>query len=290
MSEPTRPVDPAAAAAFGAWLTRSRPYLVLSPPRCASTAMSRALGRHPAIGPYIHEPFDRFWHHGQPLADVEQRLKAGGVAPGALVKEMTFQLGDGPQVAAFFEAVHHPILVLVRAPILTLESRVRMVGRGLLDGGRLATDDAAALKVALAERDFRPVAHLFDEAVFPLRHTGWRDLERRLALLRGRGVPFFVVDASRFRAAPEATLRAICARWSLAWDPKMIDWGDGGFEFGALPEQRPWYDRLVSSTGVLPPTEDALPAERLPPRLAAHVAEAEAIAAAALAEAGLTAD
>lgn len=287
MPAPTHRVSPEEAAAFAARLAGARPRLVLSPPRCASTALCRALSRHPAVGPYIHEPFDRFWHHGRPLGEVERALVEGGVGPGALIKEMTFQLGDGPQVEAFFGAVRHPILVLVRAPALTIESRVRMVGDGLLGEGRLSPADADALRAALEARDFGPVGHLFDERVFPLRHAGWRDLRQHLALCRARGIPFFVVDASRFRAEPEATLRAICGRWSLDYDPRMLDWGDGDFEFGALPEQRPWYARVVASRGVLPPTEEPLSADRLPPRLAAHIAEAESVAAEALGEAGL---
>lgn len=287
MSAPTPRVSPEEAAAFADRLKRARPFLVLSPPRCASTALCRALSRHPAIGPYIHEPFDRFWHHGRPLAEVERALTEAGVGPGALIKEMTFQLGDGPQVEALFEAVRHPILVLVRAPILTIESRVRMVGGGLLDEGRLSPADADALRAALEARDFGPVGHLFDERVFPLRHAGWRDLRRHLALCRARDIPLFVVDASRFRAAPEATLRAVCARWSLDYDPAMLDWSDGGFDFGALPEQAPWYARVIASRGVLPPTEAPLSPDRLPPRLAAHVAEAESVAAEALEAAGL---
>ena len=72
-----------------------------------------------------------------------------------------------------------------------------------------------------------------------------------------------VVAAEDIRAAPEATLRALCAALGLDWDPAMLSW-----PAGPRPEDgvwaAHWYGSIHRSTGFqsaegpLPDTPDAL--------------------------------
>src|SRR5688572_11824723 len=62
--------------ADGCWLTdrlRADPVLViLSPPRCGSTAVARSFWQHPLFRWYIHEPYDRVYHHGGDRDSIQQ--------------------------------------------------------------------------------------------------------------------------------------------------------------------------------------------------------------------------
>ena len=58
-------------------------------------------------------------------------------------------------------------------------------------------------------------------------------------------------------------LAAICRRLGLPWDEQMLSWPDlSGLRLGQLGgRQDRWYQRVLSSTGFQPPTEE-------PPELA----------------------
>ncbi len=75
--------------------------------------------------------------------------------------------------------------------------------------------------------------------------------------LRAAGCAPLVLDAEDLRAAPEATLRALCAALDIPFDPAMLHW-----PAGPRPEDGPWapwwYGRLHRSTGFEP--EGPLPA------------------------------
>src|SRR5439155_71560 len=90
-------------------------YVIVAPPRSASTALARILWQHHAVRFYAHEPYGAVYHEGAPPARAEEALRepvdldetVGGKsaeAAGLVVKEMTFQ--DGrlfPDLAAHTE-------------------------------------------------------------------------------------------------------------------------------------------------------------------------------------------
>src|ERR1051326_3897303 len=97
----------AATMTRSGWLTdyirpRYTPALViLSPPRCGSTAAPRAFWQHPAFRGYAHEPCDSKYHRDGGDAEIVQAIEKGvditsipGPATsgnGIIIKEMTFQ-------------------------------------------------------------------------------------------------------------------------------------------------------------------------------------------------------
>jgi len=48
--------------------------LIISPPRCASTALARTFWEHPDIRFYAHEPFETTYYRKSPLADALQMI------------------------------------------------------------------------------------------------------------------------------------------------------------------------------------------------------------------------
>jgi len=49
-------------------------YVIVSPPRCSSTAFARVFWRHPTIRYYAHEPFEVTYYNDAPLEDVVDKL------------------------------------------------------------------------------------------------------------------------------------------------------------------------------------------------------------------------
>ncbi|HYI47015.1 MAG TPA: HAD family hydrolase [Allosphingosinicella sp.] len=71
----------------------------------------------------------------------------------------------------------------------------------------------------------------------------------------GRAPP--VIDANDVLVDPEATLRALCGRLGIAWDPAMLRWPPGRRATDG-PWAPHWYQAVEASTGFGPP--DAPPA------------------------------
>ncbi len=49
-------------------------YLIMSPPRCSSTAFSRVFWEQPSVGYYSHEPFEVVYYNHDSLTHVVDKL------------------------------------------------------------------------------------------------------------------------------------------------------------------------------------------------------------------------
>lgn len=213
--------------------------VILSPPRCGSTALACSLWQHPAFRWYLHEPCDWAYHigSGPPPGSVTDALidrasfpTASAAGSGVVVKEMTFQAGDA---IAEFQAATLPVIFLVRDPRLAVLSRMR---RRESDG---------------------------DIPAFPAREAGWQDLLAALALFRQSGTPSVIVDIADIRRSPGVVLRALCDRLGLPWDTAMLRWQSlSGLSLGNLGGcQDAWYARVLGSTSWEGPDEEPPPDE-----------------------------
>lgn len=227
-------------------------YLLIGPPRTASTAVSRILWNHPAVGWYAHEPFEPTWYEGAGVARAEELLEApdavdslGGRGTGSalVVKEMTFQVGDS--FPALAELATRPVVFLIRDPRLTIASRMKVL-----------------------RRSGRP-------EVFPLRESGWEDLARQLAYVRGEGIPHAVVDSSDLRRAPETVVPALLETLGLSFTPDLLAWSasDATGLSAVSGAEDPFYQRVLDSQGLEPPAERVPDLDEFPEPLRAHVAE-----------------
>jgi hypothetical protein len=222
--------------------------VVLSPPRSGSTALARAFWPHPAFRWYVHEPYDRVYHQDAGAETVLDALRdpvevGGPGSNGLVVKEMTFQAGRyGGELAA---AATLPVVVALRDPRLAVESRMRQRRRA------------------------------GQEPSFPARESGWDDLVATLEQLRSNGTRYVIVDTTRLRAAPEPTLVTLCETLGLPYTTDMLTWPDAeDVRLGQLAdEQSHWYERVLRSSGLQPPTEKVPDLDDFPPRMRAHVAE-----------------
>jgi hypothetical protein len=227
-------------------------YVVIGPPRTASTAISRILWNHPAVGWYAHEPFEPTWYEGAGVERAEELLATpeavaalGGRGRGRalVVKEMTFQVGDAFPLLA--ELATRPLVFLIRDPRLTIASRMKVLRRA----GR--------------------------PELFPLRESGWEDLARQLAHVRREGIPHVVVDSSDLRHVPEKLAPALLESLGLAFTPDLLAWrsSEATGLSAVSGTDDPFYRRVLDSQGIEPPTEQVPDLADFPTPLRAHVAE-----------------
>jgi hypothetical protein len=220
--------------------------LIVAPPRTASTALARILWNHPAVGFYSHEPFEPTWYRGAGLEVAAELLeaatpvtqldpsRAAATGDALVVKEMTFQVGGAFPLLA--ELATRPIVFVIRDPRLTVASRMKVLRRA----GR--------------------------PEIFPLRESGWDDLVRQLDHVRREGIPYVVVESRDLRAAPERVVPPLLERLGLDYSPRLLTWGSSpATGLSAVSgNQDPFYQRVLSSGGIEPPTEQIPPLDSFP--------------------------
>jgi hypothetical protein len=230
--------------------TREPVVVIVSPPRCGSTALARSFWRHDRFRWYCHEPFDLIYHSGGGIDSARTAL-AGSLdngsptGTGLVVKEMTFQAGG--HLSELMGLATLPPVFLLRDPRRAILSRARQRARA---GG---------------------------EPWFPHEESGWHDLARALATARENTVPHVVVDFGLLRDDPGDVLPALCRAVGIEFTPGMLNWpSHGDLELGQLGgTQRHWYEQVLRSTGFEPERRQAPSLEEFPARggMRAHVAE-----------------
>lgn len=236
-------------------------YVVVSPPRCSSTAFSRVLWEHPAIDYYNHEPFAATYHKGLGLDDVLARLQSPlslqqirasrgrqdkqAASQSLVIKEMTFQVGQ--YFSILTALTQKPIVFLLRDPRLSIASR--MVKKQ--EGG--------------------------DSPIFPVIESGWESLLHQVRRCQQLGLPHMLVDATEFRNHPEYIFGQVFHRLGLSFDRKMLSWQPcPDVNINDLDgEQRHFYNRVLTSQAIQPATEPIPSLQSFPDRdgLRKHVAD-----------------
>jgi hypothetical protein len=121
-----------------------------------------------------------------------------------------------------------------------------------------------AVTHAFLIRDPAPVLASLGEKLgdFPIEATGLpQQVEIFEYVLRSTGRVPPVVDAADLLAAPEPTLRALCASLGIPFSERMLSWPPGPRATDGVWAKH-WYDRVERSTGFEPAEAAAIPTLR----------------------------
>lgn len=115
---------------------RLKTYVIIAPPRTNSSLVEHAFGNSPDIEHECHEPFLNARHSDfDPDHGYQQIYKAiGGQefehsegSTSVVVKEMSHWIAKNTEYKRLTEIVTEPIIILIRNPLLSVESRIRRV-------------------------------------------------------------------------------------------------------------------------------------------------------------------
>ena len=214
-------------------------YVVVSPPRCSSTAFARVLWQVPSIGYYSHEPFEVTYYDDASLADVAKKLKDpldlseldGNPGRGAalVIKEMPFQVGE--QFPILVAIATQPLTFLVRDPRQNIASRMEKK----IEAG--------------------------DSPNFPRIETGWQLLAAQIERCRQIGQPLMIVDSADFRNDPKEVFPQVLNALGLDFTPDLLSWqSHTDVDLDNLGGRHTHlYRRVLESSGV-EPADEPMPA------------------------------
>jgi len=243
MSLPELTLPPRLAAARARF---SEVFVVVSPPRCSSTAFARVFWEQPSVRYYCHEPFEVTYYEGQGVDAVAAKLESpldlaplkstqGSAEARALViKEMPYQVGDRfPMLAAL---TSRPIVFLMRDPRLNIASRM-------------------ARKVQVG-----------DDPLFPQVESGWELWQSQIEWCRDHDVPHLLVDSGDFRSQPADIFPQVFDQLGLPFSPTMLEWQPcPEVELDNLGgKHRHLYGSVLASAGMLPDTTPIPSLEHFP--------------------------
>lgn len=221
-------------------------YVIISPPRCSSTAFARVFWEQPSIGYYTHEPFEITYYMGKELQHVIKKLKdplnledvkkhTNGKSGKALVlKEMPYQVGN--YFPILNEIASLPIMFLMRDPRLNISSRMDM-----------------KLEVG-------------DNPIFPTVESGWELLSDLVQYARETNIPHIIVDSTDFRNHPVSIFSQVFSKLNLPFSEKMLKWQPADdLDLDNLGGKHSHlYRRVLHSKGLEPETHTAPPMSKFP--------------------------
>lgn len=216
-------------------------YVIISPPRCSSTALARVFWQQPTIRYYSHEPFEITYYDGAKITAVVEKLHRPinisderTTGQSLIIKEMPYQVGANFGLLATLAT--QPIVFLIRDPRLNIASRMKK-------------------KIEVG-----------DSPDFPKIETGWQLLQEQIAYCREHGVEYTIVDATTFRNCPEQVFPQLFARFGLDYSAEMLHWrARRDIDLDNLGgAHRHLYERVLLSTGIQPATETVPPLDWFP--------------------------
>jgi hypothetical protein len=213
--------------------------LIVSPPRCSSTALARVFWEHPKVRYYSHEPFETRYYQNEGLEEVTAKLRfpldlgknrvkrnLNAAAEGTLViKEMPYQVGK--HFKHLLKLVTRPVIFLMRDPRLNIASRMKK-------------------KLEVGQ-----------PAHFPTIETGWEMLQAHIQTCESLGRDFILVDSHDFRNHPEYVLKKLFSVLKMPFNSQQTTWkSDPKVDLDNLGGQHSHlYDEVLGSSSLLPDVE-----------------------------------
>lgn len=221
-------------------------FIIVSPPRCSSTAFARVFWEQPSIRYYSHEPFEGLYFMDKGLDYVVDNIRnpldlseiksfsRGKLGQSLVIKEMPYQVGK------FFpflvSLTRHPVIFLTRDPRLNISSR-------------------------MAKK-----SEVGDNPIFPQLETGWELISGQINYCKEHDIPYLIVEARDFRNHPEMIFNQVFSKMALPFHRRMLSWDSrpdvdidnlGG-------DHQHLYLEVLSSTGMMPDTEAIPPLNSFP--------------------------
>jgi hypothetical protein len=233
-----------------------RIYVIVSPPRCSSTAFARVFWEQPSVRYYYHEPFETTYYMGEGLPEVIAKLdapldlttikhfSANDDAHELVIKEMPYQVGERfPLLAAL---ATRPILFLMRDPRRNISSR-------------------RSKKIEVG-----------DSPLYPFVESGWELLAKQIDYCRRHGIAHLLVDSADFRSRPRDVFPQVLEHLDLPWSDECLIWeACEDVELDNLEgAHRHLYGEVLASTGLKPDRSPIPPLDSFPEEdgVRAHVA------------------
>ena len=226
----------------------------------------------------MHSLFKMMVRHGD-AAELDSYARDTGYADGAALQQSLAEGDDFSRQGALYgmlftrdQKIHRDRVMQIPVLLHLSEETAQDAGYASLDA--LATSVGDKNWTATRERLQNPDASLagFDSVlarIFACRITGWEALYQHFTATPDA----IVMDSTMFRSEPEPAMKSLSGSLGIRYTDSMRAWQDAGKAFTTdYDGDVPYYDRVVKSQRVDPPTEKPVPLDAFPPQFQHHLA------------------
>jgi len=262
--------------------------LILASPRTGSTLLETSFIKNSTINTCAHEPF----RHSKNIEDVKEgyeaifkKIKSRARRSGKIsivIKEMGRRLAVGNEYQRFLTLVKIPPIILIRNPLLSTESKIRAILKGLDQKKNLESFALlkgfkswdSMLEESFASQDYKLFGEILsDETIYKSEPPATLE---QMHYLEFKGRSFVIVDSTDYRLDPQAIVNALCKKWNVPFSNNMIKWGSAGKKLEInQPTLNNWFDRVQNSTGIAQPSEISPTLDDFPDFIVKHLKEVE---------------
>ena len=226
----------------------------------------------------LHSLFKMMVRHGD-AAELGSYARDTGYADGAALQQALAEGDDFSRQGALYRMLFTRDQKIHHDPVMQIPVLLHMTEQVAVDAG-YANLDALAQSVgdknweASKGRLAKTGADLggFDNVlarIFACRITGWEALYQHFTATPDA----IVMDSTMFRSDPEAAMRSLSQALGIRYADSMRAWQGEGKAFTTdYDGDVPYYDRVVKSQRVDPPTEKPVPLDAFPPQFQHHLA------------------
>ncbi|MFA6754141.1 MAG: hypothetical protein WCR84_03230 [Candidatus Paceibacterota bacterium] len=281
---------------------------IISIPRSNSTIIELILSSSSSVSKVIHEPFLDFGYYDAEVFSVYQKISSiintgNKRRETFLIKEMAHWLIKDNAYKVFLKSVDKPVILLIKNPYLSIESKIRKILQGADRKNRpdlakiLSTsmfqqknknirDSRDGLNFFAKERRYNSWAKLVEEEAIQKRNFtmfnlvvkyfvknsaediwGWKNIDEIRKFLDKNEMKYKILEGVDFQLAPEATIYGLCKVLNINFDKKMLYCSEKKFNKlikQISPHSILWYEKVLSSQEIIKPNISPLSINKFP--------------------------
>ena len=227
----------------------------------------------------MHSLFKMMVRHGD-AGELDSFACDTGYADGKALQQALADGNDFSRQGEVYRMLFTRDQKIHRDPVMQIPVLLQMTEQVAVDAGYASLDalaqsvgdknwEASKTRLTKSDADLRG----FDKVlarIFACRITGWEALYQHFT----NTPDAIVMDSTMFRSMPEDAMRSLAHDLGICYADSMQAWdGASGKSFTTDYEgDVPYYDRIVKSQRVDPPTEKPVPLDAFPPQFRHHLA------------------
>ncbi len=245
---------------------------IISIPRSNSTIIELILGLNSLQVKIIHEPFLEYGYYNAPVSSAYQKIYSNIINIDNkeekifLIKEMAHWLTKNRLYKHFLPCINPPIILLVKNPFLTIESKIKKLLQGAYIKNRPELnkflspfvnkrrdkniqDSRKLLNLFALKRGYKNWNRLVKEEAIQKRNLtifnpilqyfienssediwGWKSINRIKIFLDKNKIKYKILEGIDFQLAPVSTIYSLCEILDINFNKKMLNFSKKKFE------------------------------------------------------------
>lgn len=289
--------------------------IIISIPRANSTIIELLLGLNSEEIKIIHEPFLEYgYYDDSPLSAYQkifQKNNPNDRNKTFLIKEMSHWITKDDLYKKILHDIDCPIIILIKNPILTIESKIIkiLIGANTKNRPKLShflcsvseerkeRDSRELLDIFAQKNNYEKWDYLVEKEAVQKRNLiifdkiieyfinnssddiwGWDGIEKIINFLDQKSINYKIIDGLDFQLAPFSTINLLCKHLKINFSEKIFNFSQKDFKkIIDFKKEQPsgyfWYEEAFSCKKIIAPSKKPLSINKFPINIQKYIKE-----------------